>query len=319
MGQKRYEKPLYGLLCLFLLMVVLPARMFGHIPSSAEDETDIYQLYVWMKNGEKTGYLSTDRPQFRLVGDVVKFSTDKVEFDIQQDELDKFTFEQVLPEHPTDISLDSEVKVGLGQKVHLIYTLTPADAQTKVTWLNSNPDVISITDDGWLTGLRVGTATLTAQTSNGLRAECVITVPEPCYMFYVWLRDGGVEGYAIEDKPLVAMGEEFFTLTTNKSVSVTYLVKDVLKFTLGDIAATEPPVGVERLVTKPQEVTFHEGEITFSSVRAGSVVSVYDMQGRLVETFHADADGTLNVPLHAYPKGLYIIKTEKSSYKIMKK
>ena len=157
----------------------------------------LFQLFVWMKNGEKTGYLSTSKPQFQLEDDHINFSTNEVSFVIDKDEFDKFTLEQVLPEHPLTITLD-DMTVGLGQRVRVAYTLTPVDAQTQLTWFNSNPEVISVSPDGWLTGLSVGTAHLKVQTGNGLRSECDVTVPEPHYRFYVWLRSGVVESYAIE-------------------------------------------------------------------------------------------------------------------------
>ncbi|MBQ9362109.1 MAG: Ig-like domain-containing protein [Bacteroidaceae bacterium] len=195
----------------------------------------LFQLFVWMKNGEKTGYLSTDKPQFRLDGDIVKFTTDNLSLDIHKDSLDKFTLEQVLPEHPQDIAMADYLKVGLGQSKQLLYELTPADAETQITWLNSNPEVVSVSPGGLVTGLQVGTAVLKVQTSNGLRATCIVTVPEPAYRFYVWLRDGDVESYALEEKPLVTMGAELFTLTTT-TTTVGYAAKDVLKFTLEDSA-----------------------------------------------------------------------------------
>ena len=332
MRKKRLHQSLHVLFCFFLFFVAWTVKMQGQTFSLREGDTStnrlsaqsqlaesvpLFQLFVWMKNGEKTGYLSTDKPQFRLEGDVVKFSTDHVALDIAVDELDKFTLEEVLPEHPTAITLADELTVGLGQKKHLVYSLTPADAQAQVTWLNGDPDIISVTETGWVTGLKVGTATLTAQTSNGLRAECTVTVPEPLHRFYVWLRSGGIDAYGIDEEPLVAVGEELFTLTT-RTASVVYEAKNVLKFTLED-AAVNGPVAITPLPLAQAEVGFRDGEFTLSSARPGSPVTVFDLQGRPVASLRVGADGTLTVPLHSYPQGIYIIKTEKSNYKIMKK
>ena len=307
----------YWLLCLTLSVGIMPAMADS---AQKEGEMPLFQFFVWMRNGEKTGYLFTDNPHFSMEGDVVKFSTDTVSIDSPQEDIYKFTVEQVLPEDPTDISLDAELKVGLGQKKRVIYTLTPSDAQTELTWLNDAPDIISVTADGWVTGLQVGTATLKAQTSNGLRAECLVTVPEPRHRFYVWLRGGGIEGYAIEEEPLVTMGEEVFTLTTS-TTTVGYAAKDVLKFTLEDAAVNDlaVAVGIEHLPVSPIEMNFRSNELTLSAARPDSPVAVFDMQGRLVASFRTSSDGTLRIPLHTYPAGIYVIKTEKSNYKIMKK
>jgi hypothetical protein len=279
----------------------------------------VYQLFVWMKSGEKTGYRFEQKPEFTLEGETVHFTTEQVAFDIQKDDLDKFTVEQVLPEHPTDISLVDHLTVGLGKRVHLTYTLTPVSAQTKVTWLNSNPEVVSIDNNGWLQGLQVGTATVKVQTTNGLRATCQVTVPEPLYRFYVWLRDGRIEGYAIEEKPQVTMGEELFTLSTT-SATVTYEAKNVSMFTLNDAAVDDIiTTAITPVAFADTEMTFHEGEFSISNGRANTPVMVYNLQGRLLSSQRISPDGKLNIPLHAYPSGIYIIRTETSTYKITKK
>ena len=278
----------------------------------------LFQLFVWLKNGEKTGYLSTDKPEIRMEGETVKFSTSRIAFDIEKDDLNKFTLEQVLPEHPIDISMQNDLKVGLGQQKRLAYTLTPADAETRITWLNSNPEVVSVTDAGWLNGLQVGTSVLKAQTDNGLRAECLVTVPEPAYKFYVWLRDGGIEGYAIDEKPEVNIGEEVFTLTTSKT-TVGYAAGDVLKFTLEDSAVDAPITEVGVMRSPSAEMSFRANEISLIGLRSGSPVMIYDIQGRLHAVLHSGSDGSLIIPLRDYDKGIYIVKTEKSNYKIIKK
>lgn len=195
----------------------------------------LFQLFVWMKNGEKTGYLSTDKPEFSLEGDVIKFRTSKLTLNIAQDEFDQFTLEQVLPEHPTGITLPAQVRVGLGQTDSLRYQLTPANAETQVTWFNSNPSVVSISQSGELRGLTVGQSVVKVQTSNGLRAECIVLVPEPKFMFFVWYRNGTRQGYAIDEKPEVTLGDPYFTLST-KSVNLQLPAADILRFTLEDAA-----------------------------------------------------------------------------------
>lgn len=255
----------------------------------------LFQLFVWMKNGEKTGYLSTDKPYFRLKGDVVKFTTDQLSFDIQKDELDKFTLEQVLPEHPLNILTADNLKVGLRKQKQLLYELIPADAQTKVTWLNSDTSVVSITDNGMVTGLKVGTAIVKAQTSNGLRASCKISVPEPAFRFYVWLKDGDVESYPLEERPLVELGPEIFTLTTH-TTTVGYVAKDVLKFTLEDSAVRAVDGDINR-----------DGQLTVDDIT--TLISIYLGELEAIK-YDADLDGDHKVTVTDITKliALYLKK-----------
>ena len=277
-----------------------------------------FRLFVWMKNGEKTGYLLTDKPKFSLEDDVVRFSTDNLSLEIDKDEFEKFSLEKTQPNQPTDIALTDKIYVGLGRKVRINCQLTPTDAQTRITWLNSNPNVVSVDKYGNVEGLQIGTATLKAQTSNGLRAECLVTVNEPLYRFYVWLRDGSIDGYAIEEKPSVEIGEELFTLSTTET-TVSYAAKDVLKFTLNDSAVDDPASGIYPIRYMESDVMFRAGEFIIYNGRAGAPVMLYDIHGRLVSMFRISHDGTLRISINDYLEGIYLVRTEKSSYKIIKK
>ena len=203
------------------------------LPSRA-DSPKSWQLFVWLNNGEKTGYLFADKPEFRLDGNVVKFQANGVSMDISKDDLDKFTMEQILPTDPIGITLPETFLLGLKRSAQLTYTLQPADAQSTVTWLNAAPDVVSVSSDGLLTGLHPGTSVVRAQTGNGLRAACLVTVPVPRYRLVVWIRDGSkstVHDFA--DKPEITISGETFTVTSERK-TVNYQATDIWKFTLED-------------------------------------------------------------------------------------
>ena len=67
--------------------------------SSLSAQEHLYQFFVWMQSGEKTGYLFTEDPYFVPDGDVLHFHTRHITFDIPRDQLDRFTIEEVLPEY----------------------------------------------------------------------------------------------------------------------------------------------------------------------------------------------------------------------------
>lgn len=278
----------------------------------------LFQLFVWMQSGEKTGYLSTDKPQFRLEGEVIHFETTRLKIDIDKNDFDRFTLEQVLPEHPKAISLPEEMKIGLGRTGRLIYTLTPADAQTSVSWLNSDPEIASVTPSGVVRGLKVGTTTLRAQTSNGLRAACRIEVPEPHWKFYVWQRSGPIVGYELEEHPDVALGPEFFTLTTS-GTRVRYPADDVIRFTLEDAAVNDPEVGISSIEMDTPEKSFHENNLSLTQLHPYASVRVFDAAGRLVRQATADAQGFLQLNLESLRAGVYIINSGHITFKIQKK
>lgn len=276
----------------------------------------LFQLFVWTKAGIKTGYLSTDKPQFSLEGDIVHFSTDRLSIDIHRDTLDKFTLEQVLPEHPKSLSISENVMLELGAGRQLDISFMPTDAKTELTWFNDNPKVVSVTKGGFIKALTVGDANLMVQTSNGLRATCRVTVPEPFLRFYVWLRSGEVHGYDLEERPEVKIGETVFTLHSAKH-TVEYQADNVLYFTLQDAAVNDPDgISLPEATSKMQ---FKEGELQLTGCTPNSAVSVYDITGLLVQTVQTDANGNLSLSLNSLRSGIYIIKTNNTTFKIQKR
>ncbi len=77
------------------------------------------------------------------------------------------------------VTLDkTENELLVGKNFKLVATVTPDNAtDKKVTWSTSNKKIATV-KDGKVTAVKAGTATITATTSNGKKAECVVTVKE---------------------------------------------------------------------------------------------------------------------------------------------
>ena len=79
----------------------------------------------------------------------------------------------------TDISIsESEMIVEKGKSVSLTATVLPEDATDKsVTWKSSDESVAAVDENGKVTALKAGTATITAVSSNeNVTASCNVTV-----------------------------------------------------------------------------------------------------------------------------------------------
>lgn len=67
--------------------------------------------------------------------------------------------------------------VYIGEIDNLTATVTPDNASDKtVTWTSSNPEIATVGEDGKVTGVEIGKATITATTKNGISASCEVTV-----------------------------------------------------------------------------------------------------------------------------------------------
>ena len=90
---------------------------------------------------------------------------------------------KVIDPVPTEITLNKKVsKLNVGDTLRLTATVKPDNAKDKtVSWSTSDKKVATVTKNGLVVAKKKGTATITAKTSNGIKAKCKITVviPEP--------------------------------------------------------------------------------------------------------------------------------------------
>ena len=70
------------------------------------------------------------------------------------------------------------VVLNKGETLQLNATMSPATAQSDLTWKTSNKRCATVSADGTVTGVARGTATITVRTGNGKKAWVKVKVPE---------------------------------------------------------------------------------------------------------------------------------------------
>ena len=86
------------------------------------------------------------------------------------------------PVSVTGVSLNKNATtIAIGANETLTATITPANADNQaVTWSSNNTAVASVDQNGKVTGVSAGTATITVTTQDGNKtATCTVTVPDP--------------------------------------------------------------------------------------------------------------------------------------------
>lgn len=80
---------------------------------------------------------------------------------------------------PTGVSLPEDVHLERGESKVLEATLSPSNASTELTWKSSAYATVNIWQTGKILGQQRVTSIITVTTSNGLTAQCKVTVGTP--------------------------------------------------------------------------------------------------------------------------------------------
>lgn len=89
-----------------------------------------------------------------------------------------WTVHIITPDPPESISLPETRSLTLDASATLTPTQTPESSYAEYTWRSSAPNIVSV-NNGRITALNPGEATITARSQNGLTASCIVTVPVP--------------------------------------------------------------------------------------------------------------------------------------------
>ena len=75
------------------------------------------------------------------------------------------------------LRLNQETRdVYQGKEFNLKASVTPPESEQRIVWKSSDPSVASVNSKGKVTGRSFGSAVITAETANGLSAECRVNV-----------------------------------------------------------------------------------------------------------------------------------------------
>jgi hypothetical protein len=96
-----------------------------------------------------------------------------------------------------------------------------------------------------------------------------------------------------------------------------FAISDIIRFTY----VNRDPTGIDDLVADddPTAFDYREGVLVVSQLKENAVVGIYALDGKLVKQLRATHAGTYRLSLSALPKGVYIVKADAVTYKIMKR
>ena len=119
-----------------------------------------------------------------------------------------------------------------------------------------------------------------------------------------------------QDKPQVSFEGTSLKVTCDKaSASATFQLADVVRF----VYKNADPSGIDELANPDAGLSYEDGTLVISQIKAGETVSIYSTDGRLQQQLKATHSGTYRLSLASLPFGVYLVKTGTLTYKITKR
>ncbi len=121
----------------------------------------------------------------------------------------------------------------------------------------------------------------------------------------------------LKEKPKVTFSGKDLQVSTSRGI-VNFALTDVQRFNYINLPAT----GIKEVADAPDtDISYQqdEGQLVLSQLRAGAQVGIYTLDGKLVRQLQPHHAGTFRIDLSALPHGVYIVKADTLTYKIIKR
>ena len=127
------------------------------------------------------------------------------------------------------------------------------------------------------------------------------------------LKDGTTQTYELAEQPVITVvGTELKIVANHADVSIP--LSDVVRYTF-----QKRTTGIDEVDTNQEVIDYKDGVLTLSGLEASTPISLYTIDGRLLQAHTVADDGTYRQSLASLRQGVYVVKVNHKSYKIMKR
>ena len=117
-----------------------------------------------------------------------------------------------------------------------------------------------------------------------------------------------------KDKPSITFEGNNLKITC-ENTTATFALADIVRFTYKAV----DPSGIDEQLSPETGINYEGGILVVSQLEAGKTVSVYTLDGRLVQQLKASHTGTFRLSFSTLPFGVYLVKANNITYKITKR
>lgn len=132
---------------------------------------------------------------------------------------------------------------------------------------------------------------------------------------YLVLNSGGEETViALADEPVMTINESTLKVTVAGVEEFSADLSEGLTYSFSETA----PTAIQAVLNE-ESSRLLQGHVYIANAHEGETVRVFTIDGKLVASQRISSEGTADIDLTALGKGLYIVKSSKTSIKIMNK
>jgi hypothetical protein len=132
---------------------------------------------------------------------------------------------------------------------------------------------------------------------------------------YLVLNSGGEETViALADEPVMTIEESILKVTVAGEEKLSADLSQGLSYKF----LAEDPTAIQEVLNK-ETSRLEQGHVYIAHAKAGETVRVFTVDGKLVASQRINGEGTADIDLTTLGKGLYIVKSAKTSIKVMNK
>ncbi len=132
--------------------------------------------------------------------------------------------------------------------------------------------------------------------------------------FIVLMKDGSTQTYRLTDRPVITIQDRQLHIQSEVG-DVLIPVDNIIRYTFERYDLT----GVMDLREEEPEMKYRNSELVVTGLKVGTNVDIYDLSGKLVRHLESRRNGSYRLSLSDLSKGVYVVKVNQTTLKILKR
>ena len=129
----------------------------------------------------------------------------------------------------------------------------------------------------------------------------------------IWQSDGNVMTIKLSEEPKTSYADGNLVIKTTKT-SITFPLEKVVKFTY-----SKESTGISSPVEMQSDISSDGQTITFTNLKPHTSIYLYNTLGQLLRTIDCDEQSNAIVSVSHFPVGVYIVKVNSVTFKMIKR